>query len=133
MSSRRAKRKGAAGRSRRASRASRRVRGRDGFIVDQHRWKLSLLRDFVRRFGWKKLKPGTVVPPGVDLHGYVTHRRSDCKADRIAAWLVTECESIPGWSWSVFEDTHRRNLETRRGLEAIPGWSWSGRLGPKKK
>ena len=122
MSSRRARRTSTAGRRGRASRASRRIRGRDGFIVDQHRWKLSLLRDFVRRFGWEKLKPGTMVPPGVDLHRYVAHRRSDCKADRIAAWLVTECESIPGWSWSVFEDTHRRNLDNLRTFVRKHGW-----------
>lgn len=106
-----------------SSRRPRRPRPKRGsYLVDQHRWKLSLLRDFIRRHGWEKLKPGTVVAPGVFLHRYVTHRRSCYRADKIEAWLVAECEAVPGWSWSVFEDAHHRNLDNLLSIVRKHGW-----------
>jgi hypothetical protein len=93
-----------------------------GSVIDQQRWKLSLLRSFVARHGWAKLKPDTVVPPGVNLHRWVTHRRGDYRADRIPDWLVPECESIPGWSWNVFHDAYVRNLDNLRAFAKKHGW-----------
>lgn len=99
-----------------------RRRAKEGFFVEQHRWKLSLLRDFVKRFGWDELKRETVVPPGVRLYRWVTARRIDYRDDKIAHWLVIECEAISGWSWSVFDDAHRRNLDNLRQLIKKDGW-----------
>jgi len=92
------------------------------FVVEQQRWKLSLLRDFVARHGWAKLKPNTVVRPGVNLHRWVSHRRADYHADRIPDWLVPECEAIPGWSWDVFRDAYVRNLDNLRAFANRHGW-----------
>ncbi|MCW5801830.1 MAG: hypothetical protein KIT31_05540 [Deltaproteobacteria bacterium] len=83
---------------------------------------MSLLRDFIARHGWEKLKPDTVVVGGVNLHRWVTHRRSDYRADRIPTWLAKECEEIPGWSWSLFLDGHRRNVANLRAFVAKHGW-----------
>ena len=86
-------------------RRQRRRAKRGGVIADRHRWKLSLLAAFVRRFGWEKLKRDTVVPPGVRLNGWVTTRRFDYRSNKIADWLVVECEQIPDemqrdrWGW----------------------------------
>jgi hypothetical protein len=91
-------------------------------LVERHRWNLSLLREFIAKYGWAKLKPDTVVPPGVHLHRWVTHRRSEYKADKIADWLVPECEAIPGWSWSLFRDAHVRNLDNLRSFVKQHGW-----------
>src|SRR5882762_7636967 len=95
---------------------------RESQIVEQHRWKLSLLRAFVARSGWKALKRETVVPPGVKLYGWVMRRRIDYRSDKIADWLVAECEAIPGWSWSIFGDAYRRNLDNLRRFVKKHGW-----------
>lgn len=99
-----------------------RKRPAESYTVQQHRWKLSLLRDFVRRHGWEQLRRETVVPPGVKLYRWVTARRIDYRTDKIAHWLVAECEAIPGWSWSVFDDAHRRNLDNLRRFVKERGW-----------
>jgi hypothetical protein len=43
-------------------------------------------------------------------------------ADKIAHWLVTECEAIPGWSWSLFRDAHVRSLDNLRAFVKRRGW-----------
>lgn len=91
-------------------------------IKEQHLWKLSLLRDFVAKHGWTTLKRGTVVPPGVNLYRWVTARRVDYRADKIATWLASECERVPGWEWSVFDEAHRRNLDNLRAFTKKHGW-----------
>jgi len=102
--------------------ARRKRRHPESVIVERHRWKLSLLRDFVRRHGWAELRRETIVPPGVPLYRWVTARRIDYRDDKIAGWLVTECEQVPGWSWSVFKDAHRRNLDNLRTFVRKRGW-----------
>lgn len=92
------------------------------FVVQQQRWKLSLLRDFIARHGWAKLKPNTIVRPGVNLHRWVMHRRADYHADRIPDWLVPECEAIAGWSWDVFRDAYVRNVDNLRAFVKQHGW-----------
>src|SRR5262249_51232513 len=56
------------------------------------------------------------------LHHWVRARRVDQREDRIAHWLVSECESIPGWSWNVYEDAYRRNLDNLRSFVRKRGW-----------
>src|SRR5687768_17264013 len=93
-------------------------------IAEQHRWKLSLLREFVAKHGWAKLSKKTIVPPGVRLFNFVRARRVDYADGEIADWLVQECEAIPGWSWSPVQDAYRRNLDNVRRLVRQHGWAW---------
>lgn len=92
-------------------------------MVENHRWKLSLLRAFIARHGWPKLGRSVVVPPGVRLFNWVATRRNDYRTDRIADWLVPECESIPGWSWAPLRDALRANLDLLRRYVKKHGWA----------
>src|ERR1700690_971947 len=101
---------------------ARKRRRRISYIEEQHRWKLSLLREFVANYGWKKLNRDTVVKPGVKLYRWVTARRIDYNTDKIAGWLGAEFEAIPGWSWRVFDDAYKRNLDNLRRFVKKNGW-----------
>ena len=106
------------------SKSRRRPLGRNApAVVEAHRWKLSLLRTFIAKHGWAKLGRKTVVPPGVRLFSWVATRRVDYRNDRIADWLVAECESIPGWSWSPFRDAYQRTLDLLRRYVKKHGWA----------
>jgi hypothetical protein len=101
-------------------RRKRRPKGQ--FVIEQHQWKLSLLRQYVAKHGWAKFGKHTVVPPGVNLYNWVRARRVDYADETIADWLVAECEQIPGWSWKVYEEAHRRNLDKLRTFVKKHGW-----------
>ncbi len=96
---------------------------REGAIVQNHKWKLSLLRAFIEKEGWSNLSRDTVVPPGVRLFNWVATRREDYRKDRIPAWLVAECESIPGWSWAPYRDAYVRTLDLLRRYVKEHGWA----------
>lgn len=93
-------------------------------ITERHLWKLSLLRAFIAKHGWDKLGKQTIVPPGVRLYTWIRARRVDYQSGQIADWLVTECEGIPGWSWSPVQDAYRRNLDNLRAGVRKHGWDW---------
>ncbi len=93
-------------------------------LAEQHLWKDSLLLAFIAKHGWGKLTKRTIVPPGVRLHTWIRARRVDYQSGKIADWLVNECESIPGWSWSPIQDAYRRNLDNLRRLVRKHGWDW---------
>jgi hypothetical protein len=91
-------------------------------LAEQHRWKLSLLRSFVKRRGWSELRADTVVPPGVNLFTWLHGRRQDYRNGEIADWLVKECEGVAGWSWDPIRDRHRRNVDNLRAFVRAHGW-----------
>jgi hypothetical protein len=76
-------------------------------LDEQHRWKLSLLREFIAKDGWAALNKDTVVAPGVKLFSWVRGRRVDY-------WngVVPQLEAIPGWSWDPNRDRHRATSTT---------------------
>jgi hypothetical protein len=77
---------------------------------EQHLWKLSLLRAFVRAHGIGTLTCKTVVKPGVRIGVWLSHCRRAYHDDRLSAWLAEGLERIPGWSWDPRADVHRRRL-----------------------
>lgn len=108
----------------RRSRRSRRPLGRNlAAVVEAHQWKLSLLRAFIAKHGWAELGRNTVVPPGVHLFRWVATRRVDYRNDRIADWLVAECEAVPGWSWSPYVDAYKRTIDLLRRYVKKNGWA----------
>ncbi len=52
----------------------------------------------------------------------MTSGRQDYKNDEIAAWLVAECEAVPGWSWTPIRDRQQRNLDNLRAFVRAHGW-----------
>jgi hypothetical protein len=109
------------GLTRRAPRRSKK-RSRAERDAEVHRWKASLVRDFVAKHGWSKLRADTVVRPGVRLFDWVHARRTKYRTGKIADWLVAECESIPGWSWDPLRERHQRNLDNLRAFVKKRGW-----------
>jgi hypothetical protein len=95
-------------------------------LAEQHRWKLSLLREFVAKHGWSEVRAGTVVPPGVNLFTYVHARRVQNRYGRrgkpMPRWLVAACEAVPGWSWDPNRDKLRHGVDTLRAFVKRHGW-----------
>lgn len=89
---------------------------------EYHRWKLSLLRTFVRRHGWESLRRDTIVPPGVRLYSWVHNRRQDYAKGTIADWLARDLEAIPGWMWAPKRERWLAVLESLRSFTRKHGW-----------
>ena len=87
----------------------------------RHDRNLELLRDFVAKKGWSKLKAQSAVN-GVQLGQWVTSRRVEYKKGRLADWLRTALEAIPGWSWDPYADEHRNNLQRLHAYVTQNGW-----------
>ena len=91
-------------------------------LDEQHRWKRSLLREFIAKHGWSALNKDTVVPPGVKLFSWVRGRRVDYWNGEIRDFLVPELEAIPGWSWDPIRDRHVRTIDNLRAFVRKEGW-----------
>jgi hypothetical protein len=88
---------------------------------EEHLYKVSLLREFVARHGWKELRKDTRYK-GVALFNWVHSRRTDYRTGEIRDFLVPLVEAIPGWSWDPVRDRHRRNLDNLRNFVRVHGW-----------
>jgi uncharacterized protein (DUF2132 family) len=69
-------------------------------VKEAHLRNLKLLRWYVSQHGWDRLTKKTVVE-GVHLKAWVYSRKRAYVAGRLSAWLQTELEAIPGWSWDT--------------------------------
>lgn len=95
---------------------------RRGKYDDDHRWKLSLLKDYVRKHGWETFRRDTVVPPGVRLYSWAHNRRQDYREGTIADWLVRELDAVPGWMWAPKRDRKRAIIDSVRSFTRKRGW-----------
>jgi hypothetical protein len=91
-------------------------------LDDEQRWKLSLLRSYVRKHGWSKLRQATVVSPGVKLGRWVSGCRRRYLAGTLQPFLATGLERIPGWSWDPLRDRYTRNIDILRRFIRRHGW-----------
>lgn len=82
----------------------------------RHQRALSALRVHVARCG-RLPRPGEVTIDGVDLSVWISGRRKAHRAGTVPAWLSTELEAIPTWSWQGrrrFPEAARRDPRSRR-------------------
>ena len=88
---------------------------------EEHLYKLSLLREFVAKHGWKELRKDTRYK-GAALFNWVHQRRTEYKTGEIRDFIVPLAEAIPGWSWDPVRDRHRRNVDNLRQFVRTHGW-----------
>ena len=89
--------------------------------TDRHNRNVEILRVFVAKPGWSKLRAETAVN-GVQIGQWVTSRRVEYKKGRLADWLRIALEVIPGWSWDPYADEHRNNLQRLHAYVTQNGW-----------
>jgi hypothetical protein len=90
-------------------------------LEEEHRYKLALVREFVARHGWSKVRADTVFR-GVNLFSWVRGRRIAYLDGTIDDFIVPLLEAIPGWSWDPRRDRHRRNIDNLRAFVRRHGW-----------
>jgi hypothetical protein len=91
-------------------------------VETRYRKYLGLLRQYVDEHGMENFNARTVYR-NVRLGAWATCRRVDFREGRLAPWLKSELDNIPGWTWSVKDDFHRRALELTRRYVGTHGWS----------
>ena len=88
---------------------------------EEHVYKLAILREFVGAHGWSEVRAKTIYK-GVNVFSWVQNRRSEYRLGTIRDFLVSEVESIPGWSWDPHRDRYQRDVENLRRYIAAHGW-----------
>lgn len=91
-------------------------------VATRYRTYLVMLREYAGQRGLENFNARTVVD-GVRLGAWATCRRVDYREGRLPGWLKIELEKIPGWTWSVKEDFHRRALCLTRRFVETHGWT----------
>jgi hypothetical protein len=98
--------------------------------IEDHLWKASLLRAFVARHGWQRLRHGAVVAPGVNIYNWVANLRArHHHGDDIADQVVEAVESIPGWTWDPVRARQVQMIDTLRSFVRRNGWTAWSKLG----
>lgn len=83
------------------------------------------LRRFVARRGWDALTVDTEVN-GVRLSGWCAVRRVEYRKGKLATWLATALEAIPGWSWDPRDEHYAQRIKQLRAHVAAHGWEQFG-------
>lgn len=89
-------------------------------VADQWTSALAALHSFAEREGHARV-PRDHVEAGVQLGGWVTARRAECKDGRLAADRAKELEDVPGWSWDPISDNWARAIDAYRAFAAREG------------
>ncbi len=102
---------------------TKRRRRRHARREEPQRWRLSLLRAFVRKHGADALTIDTRVAPGVAIGAWASAVRTRHRQGALAAWLVEALEAIPGWSWTPLEDRKRHHVARLAGYVRDGGFT----------
>jgi hypothetical protein len=98
----------------------RKTQARGSKLTPENARVLSLLRRYVRAFGWAGVSGGAVLD-GVDLRKKVVYYRSRHRHGSLGPDLVRALEALPGWTWDPKGDCRRHLLEKAKEMLRCSG------------
>ncbi len=69
-------------------------------VLDLHKQKAKLLRQYIKRNGWKEFAVGHTVYKGHNLGTWVMRTRYRYKTRELSEVVIELLEGIPGWTWA---------------------------------
>ena len=103
----------------------RRLESLPGWVWDAYKEKwetgLAALLDYVRVHGDAKVPMKYVTPQGFGLGGWISTARRKKSQNQISLDRVIRLEAVPGWSWSVLEDSWETGFQVLEEFVAKTG------------
>jgi len=69
------------------------------------------LKKFLEEYGYVQVPKGYITSSGLKLEAWVETQRVAKKQNKLSEARIKLLESMPGWSWDLFEDAWQKNFE----------------------